>query len=192
MKVYLSPRARLAALAPIVILVFLAGCASNRSFGSNVDDFNADTSLKRILLVNREHDYSDIDITVFEGRVMLTGTMRSPEGQTKLVENAFRAPNVIQVIDETVLNNKTPFKQGVTDGRIDQALKARLITDRGITSRNFKIAVSAGTTYLLGVARDEEELVRVLNHAKSTRGVRRVVSHILYQDDPTRFARTHN
>ncbi len=176
----------------IVTMSTLAGCATSRSFGANVDDFNADASLKRILLVNRNHDYSDIDITVFEGRVLLTGTMRSTQGQIHLVENAFKAPNVVQVIDETVINNKTPFKQGVTDSRIDQALRARLITDRGITSRNFKIAVSGGETFLIGVARDEEELVRVLNHAKSTNGVRRVVSHVLYQDDPTRFARTHN
>ncbi len=176
----------------VLTIVTLTGCASSRSFGSNVDDLSADTSLKRVLLFDRGHDYSDIDITVFEGRVLLTGTMRSSDGQAHLVENAFKAPNVVQVIDETLLANKTPFGEGLRDSRIDQALRAKLITDRGISSRNFKIAVSNSTIYLLGVARDEAELARVLNHSKSTSGVRRVVSHVLYQDDPSRHARTHN
>lgn len=187
----LSPLAKLIP-ALLMAVLLLSGCASSRSFGSNLDDVSADTTLKRVLLFDRTHDYSDIDITVFEGRVLLTGTMRSPDGQSTLVENAFKAPNVVQVIDESLVTNKTPFGQGVQDSRIDQALRTKLLTDRGISSRNFKIAVSYGTIYLLGVARDETELTRVLNHAQATSGVRRVVSHILYQDDPSRHARTHN
>lgn len=187
------PFSKIPALTALLLaVVLLAGCASSRSFGANLDDVNADATLKRVLLFDRGHDYSDIDITVFEGRVLLTGTMRSPDGQSHLVENAFKAPNVVQVIDETLVANKTPFTEGLKDGRIDQALRAKLITDGGVTSRNYKIAVSNSTIYLLGVARDEGELTRVLNLAKSTSGVRRVVSHVLYQDDPARHARTHN
>ncbi|MEL7017175.1 MAG: BON domain-containing protein, partial [Pseudomonadota bacterium] len=141
---------------------------------------------------DRQHDYGDVDITVFEGRVMLTGTMRSPDGQSRLVENAFKASNVVQVIDETVLAERTSIGQGLEDSRIDRALKTKLLTDRGVTSRNYKVAVSNGVIYLLGVARDEVELGRVLNLATSTSGVRRVVSHILYQDDPSRYTRSYN
>jgi len=181
---------------PVIALSFLAlmaaGCSSSRSFGANIDDFNADTGLKKVLFFDRDYDYSDVDITVFEGRVLLTGTMRSQGGQARLVENAFKAKNVIQVIDETILLPKTPFKQGLVDGRIDQALKARLLTDRGISSRNYKVAVSGSTVYIIGVARDETELTRTLNHAASTSGVQRVISHVLYQDDPSRHARSHN
>ena len=175
-----------------LFLLAATGCASSRSFGANIDDFSADTGLKKNLLFDRKHDYSDVDITVFEGRVMLTGTMRSQEGQQKLVENAFKAQNVIQVIDETVLSPKTSIGQGFQDSRIDQALRTKLITDRGITSRNYKIAVSDGTIFLIGVARDETELTRALNLAAATSGVRRVVSHVLYKDDPTRHARKNN
>lgn len=180
----------------IFVVVFsaltLTACGSSRSAGSNLDDVSANSSLKRILLFDRQHDYSDVDITIFEGRVLLTGTMRSPDGQARLVENAFKAPNIVQVIDETLLAQKTPAGQGFTDSRIDRALKTKLLADRGITSRNYKIAVSNGVIYLLGVARDETELARALNLATSTAGVRRVVSHVIYQDDPSRFTRTSN
>lgn len=186
-------------LRPVLVLfaalatcLILAGCTSSRSAGANIDDVSANSALKRVLLFDREHDYSDVDLTVFEGRVMLTGTMRSPDGQARLVENAFKAPNVVQVIDETILAEKTPIGQGFKDSRIDRALKTKLLTDRGVASRNYKVAVSNGVIYLIGVARDETELTRVLNLATSTAGVRRVVSHLLYQDDPSRYTRTHN
>jgi len=169
----------------------VSGCSSSRSLGARIDDTGANTELKRRLLFDRNYDYDDVDITVFEGRVMLTGTMRSEEGQRKLVENAFKAPNVVQVIDETILAKKTSFGQGLSDARIDRALKTKLLTDRGVTSGNYKIAVSNGVIYLLGVARDETELARALNLATSTDGVRRVVSHVLYKDDPGRYDRSY-
>jgi len=170
----------------------LSACSSSRSTGANVDDVSANSALKRVLLFDRQHDYGDVDVTVFEGRVMLTGTMRSRDGQARLVENAFKAPNVVQVIDETILAEKTPIGQGFEDSRIDRALKTKLLMDRGVSSRDYKISVSNGVIYILGVARDETELTRVLNLATSTSGVRRVVSHVLYQDDPSRFTRTYN
>ena len=175
-----------------VFTIILAGCGSSRSAGANLDDVGANSGLKRILLFDQNHDYSDVDVTVFEGRVLLTGTMRSVDGQQKLVENAFKAPNVVQVIDETVIAAKTSFGQGVNDSRIDRALKTKLLTDRGVASRNYKIAVSNGIIYLLGVARDETELARALNHATTTSGVRQVISHILYHDDPSRYSRSYN
>ncbi|MEL6507891.1 MAG: BON domain-containing protein [Pseudomonadota bacterium] len=176
----------------LIGIAALAACGSSRSAGANIDDVGANSTLKRVLLFDRQHDYGDVDITVFEGRVMLTGTMRSPDGQSRLVENAFKASNVVQVIDETVLAERTSIGQGLEDSRIDRALKTKLLTDRGVTSRNYKVAVSNGVIYLLGVARDEVELGRVLNLATSTSGVRRVVSHILYQDDPSRYTRSYN
>ncbi len=171
------------------VCAMLAACASSRTPGASVDDLNANASLKSVLLSDRTHDYSDIDMTIFEGRLLLTGTMPSDEGRQKLVANAWKAKNITQVIDEVIIADKTSFAQGAKDGRIDRAIKTKLLTDRGVTSRNFKIAVSRGVVYLLGVARDQVELDRVINSARSTAGVEKVVSHVLYQGDPSRNVR---
>ncbi|MEO0850566.1 MAG: BON domain-containing protein, partial [Pseudomonadota bacterium] len=140
-------RRAMTGLCLVIGLISIAACGSSRSAGANIDDVGANSALKRVLLFDREHDYGDVDITVFEGRVMLTGTMRAQDGQSRLVENAFKAPNVVQVIDETVLAERTSIGQGFEDSRIDRALKTKLLTDRGVTSRNYKIAVSNGVIY---------------------------------------------
>ena len=168
-------------------LAILSACASNKTLGSSVDDFSAAQTVRKALLTDRNYDYSDVDITMYEGRLMLTGTMRSEEGRRKLVANAWKASNVRQVIDEIVIADKTKMGQGFKDSRIDQAINAKLLTDRGVTSADFKVAVSQGNAYIIGVARDQIELDRVLNHARSTANVVRVVSHVIYIDNPERL-----
>ncbi len=174
----------------ILSLAFLAlgACASSKTMGSSFDDFAAAQTIRGALFADRSHDYSDVDITLYEGRLMLTGTMRSEEGRTKLVENAWKAENVTQVIDEIFVGDKTPVGTGLSDGRIDQAINVKLLSDRGVASADYKVAVSRGVVYIIGVARDEIELDRALNHARSTSGVKEVRSHVIYDHNPRRTA----
>ena len=166
-----------AALAAIAV-AFLAACASSRSLDDSFSDLGGNADLKGILFTDRTHDYSDVDITLFEGRLMLTGTMRTEAGHTRLIENAWKAGGVRQIIDEVVVGEKTSFGQGLADTRIDQTLKARLIADGDIASGRYKIAVSRGVVYLIGAARSEMEHEEALSLARTIGGVERVVSHV--------------
>ncbi|MEM8772116.1 MAG: BON domain-containing protein [Pseudomonadota bacterium] len=170
----------LAALA--VAACALAACASSRSLDDSVSDLATNAELKGVLFTDRSFDYSDVDITLFEGRLMLTGTMRSEDGRRKLVENAWRADGVDQVIDEIFVGDKTGFGQGVADARIDQTLRAKLLTDGDVTSGRYKIAVSSGIVYLLGAARSNAELSEAIERARTTGGVNKVVSHVVVRE----------
>lgn len=166
------------------VIIGAAACASSRTLGGSIDDLGSNAALKGILFADRSHDYSDVDLTVYEGRLMLTGTMRNEDGHKKLVDNAWKADGVKQVIDEIIVADKTSFGQGLEDSRIDQTVRAKLLTADDVTSSNYKMSVSQGVVYLLGVARDEGELNRALHQARSTGGVKSVVSHVVYQTLP--------
>ena len=157
----------------------LAACATSRHLDESVSDIGAGTELSAVLFADRKHDYGDIDVTVFEGRILLTGTMRSEDGRRKLVENAWKAGGVDQVIDEIVVGGKTSFGQGVRDARIDATLRTRLISDGAVKSGNYKIAVSQGVVYLLGATGNDKDLQEALANARSVGHVKRVVSHVL-------------
>jgi osmotically-inducible protein OsmY len=165
----------------LLAAVLLTACASSRTLSGSFSDIRAETQLKGILFADRSYDYSDIDTTFYDGRLMLTGTMRSEEGRRKLVENAWKADGVKQVIDEILIAEKTSFGEGLTDTRIDQAIRTKLVMADHLSSSNYKMSVSQGVVYLLGVARDEEELQKALEIARSTSGVRSVISHVVYQ-----------
>lgn len=160
-------------------LIAIAGCASSRSLDQSFSDLAGNADLKTVLFTDRSHDYSDVDITLYEGRLMLTGTMRSEAGHAKLMENAWKADGVDQVIDEIFVGDKTSLGQGLADTRIDQTLKAKFIADDEVISSRYKVAVSGGAVYLIGVARSETELTEAIDLARTIGGVEKVVSHIV-------------
>ncbi len=172
------------ALASFIIL--LAACSQNRSLGDRIDDSAAGLSLKRDLLFTRGVDTSDVDMTVFEGRLLLAGTVRS-EGDAMLIEDkAASIAEVEEVINELEVLPKTTVSQGAKDGIIDQRLSAALLADTGVAAGNYRILVSQGTVYLLGVAAGPNELRRVVGQAQAIDGVNEVVSHVIYIRDPRR------
>lgn len=164
----------------------LSACVSNRTLGEGIDDSAADFAVKRQLLADRKHNYSDIDIAIFEGRLMLTGTVKTPEARASLTEKAERVVTVHEVLNEVIVGSRTPFRQGAMDALIDEKLGAAIVTDNGIFSGNYQIVVSNGTVYVLGVAQGPEELSRMTGHAQTIDGVRNVVSHVIFVGDPRR------
>lgn len=161
------------------VALSISACTSSRSLDQSVSDLAANTELKGVLFADRSHDYSDVDISLFEGRLMLTGTMRSEDGRAKLIENAWKADGVDQVIDEIFIGDKTSVGQGLADARIDQVLRAKLITDGDVKSGRYKVSVSGGKVYMIGAARTQAELEEAVSLARTTGGVEKVISHII-------------
>jgi len=160
------------AAATIGLTLGLSACATS------IDDARADANLKGRLFSDREHDYGDLDITIYGGRLMLTGSMRTQEGRAHAVDIARRTPNIDEVVDEIVVGDPTGMGQGARDAYIDERLEVLLLSDGGVKRTNYEIAVSDGAVYLLGVARTQAELERVVGHARTISGVERVVSHV--------------
>ena len=174
-----------------MLLVFLAAfslsaCVTNRTFGEGGDDSAADIGLGARLLTDRSHDFSDVDVTVFEGRVLVTGTVRTEAARLALTDKASRMNLVSEVLNEVVVGGRTSVGQGARDALIDQRLGTAIVADNGIYSGNYKFSGSGGTVYLLGVAQGPDELSRVTGHAQSIDSVSNVVSHVIFVGDPRR------
>ncbi|MEM9421995.1 MAG: BON domain-containing protein, partial [Pseudomonadota bacterium] len=121
-----------------------------------------------------------------EGRVLLTGTVRSEEARLALTDKASRMTLISEVLNEVIVGAGTPVGQGAKDALIDQRLSAALVADNAVYSGNYKFSISSGTVYLLGVAQGPGELSRVTGHAQAVDGVRNVVSHVIFVGDPRR------
>ena len=65
-------------------------------------------------------------------------------------------------------------------------LKTKLALDDGVASINYSIDTVSGIVYLFGIARDQDELRRVTNHARDVEYLIRVVSHVWLRGDPRR------
>ncbi len=143
--------------------------------------------LSRILDFSPEAAAS-VSVTSIEGRVLLSGDVDSAEQVALIVEIAWMSPEVVSVANELTVGRGGGIAQASGDLQLATAIRIRLVRDPGIADINFALSVEGGVVHVAGLARDGEELRRVIWHARRTAGVVQVVSHVLTVDDPRRVA----
>jgi osmotically-inducible protein OsmY len=122
--------------------------------------------------------FRKIDLTVREGRVMLTGVVQKPEHRIDAVRLAWQPKGVRQVINEITIADSAGVTGFAKDALISSKLRAKLTFDRDIAALNYTFDTVNGTIYLMGVARQQQELDRVLAHARGIAQVQNVVSYV--------------
>jgi len=120
----------------------------------------------------------DVNTDVYEGQVLLTGSVKKPEDRTKAEMIAQGINGVRQVFNEIQVTEEGGLRASAKDFAIETKLKANLLTARGVTSINYRWRAVNGVVYFLGLARSQEELDKVLAITRETDGVRNVVSHV--------------
>jgi osmotically-inducible protein OsmY len=122
--------------------------------------------------------YRRLDMTVKEGRVLVTGSVPNPDMRVDAIRLVWQADGVRQVINEIGVNNASGFGTYMTDVWITGNIKARITLDKYIQSINYTIDTVGGVVYLMGIAQDQKELDRVTNYARNTKYVKNVVSYV--------------
>ena len=133
---------------------------------------------------------NSVDITVNEGRVLLTGIVRNANKAKLAQEYAWKVENVKEVIDEIQIRQdglKTKdFSSAFFDYLITWQLESKLLFSSKVHSINYKITTVDKTVYFLGVARDDAEMQNALDQASKIKGVKKVVNHLLLINDVKR------
>ena len=120
----------------------------------------------------------DLDATVYESRVLITGRVPTQEMHRAAVETAHRVEGVKEVYDEIEVGPDTHFIDSARDTLISTTLRNDLLLDSHIRSINYTVRTESGVVYVVGTARSREELDRVTNYARNIARVRRVVSYV--------------
>jgi osmotically-inducible protein OsmY len=120
----------------------------------------------------------DVYLTVHEGRVLLTGTVATPEMRLKAVQLVWDVNGVREVIDEIKVGEGGGIGTYARDVLIANELRAKLLFDRNIQSINYSVETVGGVVYLMGIAQNQAELDRVTGYARNISYVQRVVSYV--------------
>ncbi len=193
-------------LLPAVLLAasLLAGCSpldmaigggataataasEERGLGQSVNDNGIFLGIENGMLQADPDMAVQIDVNVHEGRVLLAGQVDKPETRVMAVKIAWQQPNVVEVINEIKVTESESVGEYVHDAWLAQKLRNTLLVDSHVRSINYNIDCVAGTIYLMGVAQDQTELQRVIDHARDIPYVRNVVSFVRLKNDPARF-----
>jgi osmotically-inducible protein OsmY len=121
---------------------------------------------------------SNLSCTVYDGKVLVTGTVKNPEWRVDAVRLAWQVEGVKEVHSEAQVSDKTSLSDDARDTWITTRLRSALTFDPNVRSLNYTIETVNGTIYLIGSARTQNELTRVTNHARNIPNVRKVVTYV--------------
>jgi osmotically-inducible protein OsmY len=182
----------------LVLSLALAGCmtvvssageesayvvSQERSTGDAASDARI-----RLLVSDKLFQYStdvfaEVNLTVVEGRVLLTGNVMHAKDRVKAVELVWQVPGVRQVENEIQVHDGTGVGGYAKDSWIIAKLRTRMMFEKHVLSINYNIDCVNGVVYLMGIAQDQDELNRVIHLARDSAGVVDVVSYVRMKFD---------
>lgn len=126
-----------------------------------------------------------VDLSIHEGRVLLTGTVPTADMRLQAVKLTWQVDGVRTVMDEIkVGEDNSGAIDYARDVWISTQLRSSILFDRAVLSVNYSVETVDGVVYLMGVAQNQAELDRVTNYARNQRYVKQVVSYVRIKDQP--------
>ncbi|WP_448188364.1 BON domain-containing protein [Azospirillum sp. sgz301742] len=122
--------------------------------------------------------YGRLSMRVDQGRVLLTGRAADPQMRLDAVRLAWQANGVKEVINEIQVDTESGIADSAKDTWINTQLRTRLTFDGAVSGQNYNIDTVNGVVYLMGWAKSQDELDRVIGHARAIPNVQRVVSYV--------------
>ena len=169
----------------------MSGCAittaslnanKEQGFVRSLDDISAGRAIKARMKRAVEYDMSGVDVEVAHGIVLLAGNVPSQQDRIEAERIAWSAPYISEVGNEIHIGDGKSFGQRSQDGLLQSAIRSRLFVSQA-KSANVNVETHNGTVYLLGIARNPEELERMAMIASTTKGTREVISYVTLAND---------
>jgi len=199
-------RFRLSHLAAPALLLLtglgLSGCLATASTGVAVGGSAAmqdrgikgaanDTAIRAEInhyWLDKDHKmWMGLNLQVYEGRVLVSGTVPNADERADAIQLAWKAKGVKEVIDEVEVTSQGGVVDYSRDTVIQTRINGELLFAKGVESVNYSVEVVNGVVYILGVAQNQGELDKVLEICRNMANVKKVVSHVIMKDDPKRF-----
>ena len=188
----------------LFLITCLSGCASTLLGGAAVvglasvqersmKDAAIDMKLglqlqKKLFTLSKEKLFGSVDVIIIEQRVMMIGNVESQELRDLASQAAWEiSPKIKDVLNEITIGEKSTIISEAKDARISLSLSGLLIGDSDISDINFNHSVSKQVIFLIGIAQDNEELNKVINHARTVKGVKKVINHIILKSSKKRI-----
>jgi len=140
-------------------------------------DLATATKVRTALLNEGEAFVAGVGVEVYEGRVLLTGTLATEAMRAAAAGLAWKTEGVKDVINEIQLHASN-LRDLAKDSWITTQLQSKITLDEKILAINYSIETVNAIVYLIGIAQNQDELDRVIAHARGINYVRQIISHV--------------
>ena len=151
----------------------------DRSFGTVVDDATIKVNIAAKFLNAGSNMFVEINTTVLEGRVLLTGLVKDQETRIEAVRLVWEIDGVNEVINELEIGNRDTLKDYATDLWINtqaRALSAKIV---GLRVVGYNFETINGKIYVAGITNKPEQLENLVESLKTIKGVKEIVNYVI-------------
>jgi len=166
---------------PLVVGGAAAGAtvvAQDRPVDEAFSDTAIHASIDKELLEFSTDIFQKVDISVAEGRVLLTGLVPEPQNRMDAARIAWQPDGVKEVINEIEVKDTSTLSDAARDTWITTKLRSKILFDKKISSVNYTIDTVNQRVFLTGIAQSQAELDRVVAYGRNIDYVRGVVSYV--------------
>ena len=153
--------------------------SADRSFFNVLDDLSIKNTINHVLL--DEALLLNISTDVYQGRVMLTGSVQDAETRQKVEDLTRQVDGVRELYNEIQVTDESWLKSLPRDLLIENMLSANMVLEPGVNSIDYQVRAANGVVYVLGLARSRTELDQVIALARMS-GARKIVSHVFLSE----------
>ena len=158
-----------------------AGEAVDNSI-NKVGDFMDDSTITarvKAALIHKDINSGDISVKTENKVVTLSGDVTSAEQKSQALSVAKAVEGVSQVNDKLTVQHKSSSETATLKGyagdtAITSEVKAKLLADDIVPSRNVKVETNAGAVHLTGTVASAAQAERAAEIAKAVSGVKSV------------------
>jgi osmotically-inducible protein OsmY len=145
-----------------------------RSTGTQTDDETFEWKV-RGQLPEQYKSQSNVSVTVFNKRLLLSGEVPSADARTA-TETAVRTVDGLrEVYNELGVGPISTFGSRSNDSYITSKIKGRLVDSDQVSANHIKVVSERGIAYLMGIVNDREAKAAIAV-ARTTSGVLKVIN----------------
>jgi osmotically-inducible protein OsmY len=156
-----------------------AVATDRRTTGAQLDDELIEDKTAGQILEQFKGGDVHVNVTSYNGNVLLTGEVPSESVKTEIGEIARRMPKARSVQNDLLIGVASNIGPRSNDTLITSKVKARFVEANKFQINHVKVVTERGTVYLLGIVRPEEGNAAA-EIARTTSGVQRVVKVFEY------------
>ena len=154
-----------------------------RSLGTVIDDATIKVNIAAKFLNADNNLFVNINTSVLEGRILLTGLVDSQEVRIDAVRLVWEVEGVQEVINEIEIGNRATLKDYASDLWINTQARAVAAKTVGIKSITFNFETIQGKIYIAGISARPDLLDNMISSLKSIKGVNEIVNYVIIKEN---------
>ena len=150
-----------------------------RSFGTVVDDATIKINITAKFINSQDNLFININTTILEGRVLLTGLVDSQAIRIDAVRRVWEVEGVNEVINEIQIGDRATLKEYANDVWINTQAKGKAATVVGLKVVGYNFETIQGKVYIAGITNKPEQLDELVESIKTIKGVKEIINYVI-------------